>query len=98
MAPEACRFPKFAGPGPRNLMRHNSFSASAVRGLAAVLLFAIGLTPTFLPSADAGWHWFSRGRAPSNDGAACAPSSIDVESDGSWYWMRSPDQERRVVT
>src|SRR5262249_30029685 len=83
--------------GPRDLMRHDSFSTSAVRGLAVVLLFATGLTPTFLPSADAGWHWFSRGHAPGNDGTACPPSSIDVESDGSWYWMRSPDEERRGV-
>jgi hypothetical protein len=78
-------------------MRINSFGPSMVRGLAATLLIVSGVLSTFLPEADAGLRLWSRCHPISPDKSACSPGNVGVEGEGSWYWMRSPDEERRVV-
>jgi hypothetical protein len=64
------------------------------RILAALVLAGLVAALTGPGTALAGgpwnawWHRFF-------SGGACQPSGVD--GDGDWYWLRSPEQEKRVV-
>jgi mono/diheme cytochrome c family protein len=63
------------------------------------LMLALGaLAAVTAPSpATAGWPWNRRHHAACAHSACDAPVCGDAGWAGEWYWMRSPDQERRVV-
>src|SRR5262245_55620694 len=84
----------------RKAMRANRrFRQGRVSGLAVMLLAAAGLIAVSLARAEAGWPWLKRRHAQNGDSAPCAPGNgtVGVEGEGNWYWLRSPDEERRVV-
>jgi hypothetical protein len=72
-------------------------------GIVAWLgLFAIGLSaggPLWTDSAHAGWPWKWRKSAPPCGHKGCHRDQCLLEQGfaGNWYWVRSPDQEQRVV-
>lgn len=72
------------------------FQPSRVSGFAVLLLATAGLMAFSLPRVEAGWRWLARAHAPNCAGASCAPGS-GTEEEGTWYWMRSPEEERRAV-
>jgi len=82
---------------PSRRWRVLAMTAGGCLVLSAVFLGATTATGT----AKAGWFW--GGRKPHTHcscGLAHAPGPGDIQdcdSGGSWYWMRSPEQERRVV-
>jgi hypothetical protein len=65
--------------------------------LVVLALATAGSTAAFLPSVNAG-PWFQR-HAPGCDGAGCGTSEVVPGSElgGTWYWVRSPEEERRAV-
>jgi hypothetical protein len=77
--------------------RLRPFTGRACR-FEVLLLTAVGSMAVFLPRIEAG-PWLKRRHAPACEGAACAPGNgaLGAESAGTWYWMRSPEEERRVV-
>src|SRR5262245_30074911 len=80
-------------------MKASRFQSLRASGFAALLLAAAGLLAASLPRAEAGWAWLTRRHAPNCDSSPCAPGdgAAGVEWEGTWYWLRSPDEERRVV-
>ena len=72
---------------------------ATVGGLGLVLLAAplIALTP--LSVSRAGWPWKASAHHASCGHPTCAPDQCLAPAGwaGEWYWMRSPDQEQRVV-
>ena len=72
---------------------------AAIGGLGAVLL-AVVLASVVVPrTAQAGWPWKARTTHATCGHPGCAPDQCAVAAGwaGQWYWVRSPDQERRVV-
>jgi hypothetical protein len=70
----------------------------ATSGLAALL----GAFLTFIsisPKASAGWHfpWCRDCRPCAAPFAGCGEEPPCDEVGGAWYWLRSPEQEKRVV-
>jgi mono/diheme cytochrome c family protein len=63
-----------------------------VAGLAAV----VGLTAA-PGTADAGWPWGGWWHHHACDGG-CADGAAPGDVGGTWYWLRSPDEEKRVVS
>src|SRR5262249_12362604 len=53
-------------------------------------LAGFALLTLFPPEATAFWRWWGK------RGAHAAPDGAP-ESAGTWYWLRSPEQERRVI-
>lgn len=71
----------------------------AVVGCGTLLLGTL-LIPLFVPSeANAGWLWKKKHHGAACGHAGCGDVCCAGPSDlgGSWYWMRSPDQEQRIV-
>jgi mono/diheme cytochrome c family protein len=56
-----------------------------------ILFVTLGSVAAFTEAAAAWWPWRSVPPAPS-----CHEGPPDLDS-GSWYWMRSPEQEKRVI-
>src|SRR6185312_7556984 len=52
-----------------------------------------------LPQATAAWPWKKKHQHAACGHSGCTAGQCMVPADigGSWYWMRSPDQERRIV-
>ena len=73
---------------------------AAIGGLG-VVVFAALLTFLASPRAvEAGWPWKTKRQHSACGHPGCAGNHCN-EPDGwagQWYWMRSPDQEQRVVT
>ncbi|HEV3255323.1 MAG TPA: cytochrome c [Gemmataceae bacterium] len=69
----------------------------AASGLCSLLAAGILWTTTAAPDARAGiFHWRC---GHGCDGAACGcGDGADVgELGGTWYWLRSPEEEKRVI-
>jgi mono/diheme cytochrome c family protein len=67
------------------------------RLLAAGVPVALVLLVTALPlPSRAGGFWKIFQHRPCGDGA-CAPDADYGDVGGAWYWLRSPEQERRVI-
>ena len=62
-----------------------AFLASFVAGDAAVR------------SANAGFPWLKKGHRHPRGVATCPACAPPVVGEGSWVWMRSPEQERQAV-
>ena len=75
-------------------IRHAPHGAPAAAALAACLLVGL-LVVTASPRAEAGMPW--KDWLFGCKGRACPEAPAGVEGDGDWYWLRSPDQEKRVV-
>jgi hypothetical protein len=70
----------------------------AAGGLCAVLGAGIALVPATAQQANAGpWSWWRQhvGGCSTFCGFGDEPPSLEV--GGAWYWLRSPDEEKRVV-
>ncbi len=79
-------------------MRTGKTMLAALGGLSVVVVAAL-LTALAAPSqAEAGWPW-KKQHQPACGHSGCAPDHCysSEEWAGQWYWMRSPEQERRVV-
>ena len=67
-------------------------------GTAVALLVGATVAGVLLPTREtqAGWfgHWGKHGCGP--DGCVAEGPPID-EVGGTWYWLHSPDEEKRVV-
>jgi hypothetical protein len=65
-----------------------------------VLAALAGITAT-PRTVHAGWPWkFAGCNHHRSDGSGCAGTdgAVGADGDGTWYWLRSPDQEKRVVS
>jgi mono/diheme cytochrome c family protein len=72
---------------------------AAIGGLGVVIAGAL-LTSVASPSAaEAGWPWKSKRQQPACGHSGCTRGHCNSPEGwaGQWYWMRSPDQEQRVV-
>jgi hypothetical protein len=81
------------------------FLSITAAGALVLSVFFLGAA-TAVRSAKAGWLWGPKQQQHHHHNHVCAncqghavgPGDIqDCDSGGSWYWMRSPEQERRVV-
>ena len=70
--------------------------AVAAGGLVAVLGAALVVVATGPRPARAS-AWLDRWHRHGCDGPGCGPAGPGVEGEGTWYWLRSSDQEKRVV-
>jgi Cytochrome C oxidase, cbb3-type, subunit III len=79
----------------KNRFWRRVFTAS---GLCILLGAGIALIAT-PPRAFAGWHlpWCRDGHACAAPFAGCGEEPPCDEVGGAWYWLRSPEQEKRVV-
>ena len=71
-----------------------------VRTAAAGLLLGAGALLFQIPANEAHAQLLSRRcrQGCSTDGAQCIPGNLLTEEPGAtWYWMRSPEQEKAVV-
>jgi hypothetical protein len=76
----------------------SSFRARVRAIWAFCALFAVALVAVYQP-VEASWVWQPRRGHYAGDGPLCPVPGLEhgeLES-GSWYWMRSPEQEKRVV-
>jgi hypothetical protein len=90
-----------AGGDPMGRMSGMQTRRRLLASLAAIVVIAASVMTGALVSsreAHAGWPWKSRRGVPPCGHAGChrnrclAPDG----SAGNWFWVRSPDQERRV--
>ncbi len=46
------------------------------------------------------WHWFGGGDSHGCGPAGCVVGDLELtgEPGGTWHWVRSPDEEKRVIT
>lgn len=65
--------------------------------LTVLVLATASSMATFLPTVEAG-PWFRR-HAPACEGPGCGTGEVvpGTEPGGTWYWVRSPEEEKRVV-
>ena len=85
--------------GGRNVNANWKTRRRAITAGTAVALLVWGaVAGVLLPTREtqAGWfgHWGKHGCGP--DGCVAEGPPID-EVGGTWYWLRSPDEEKRVV-
>jgi mono/diheme cytochrome c family protein len=68
-------------------------------GLGGALLGVVTANFVSPRAVQAGWPWKARKAHSICGHPGCAPGQCVVAAGwaGQWYWMRSPDQERRVV-
>jgi mono/diheme cytochrome c family protein len=79
---------------------HGQRKMVATLGGLALLLLVVVVTTMAVPSeVKAGWPWNRTHKLAACGHKGCAPDHCLYAADwaGEWYWMRSPDQERRVV-
>jgi mono/diheme cytochrome c family protein len=80
-------------------IRRRKQTIAAIGGLGAVLIGAF-LTVLAAPSqARAGWPWKAKRPHAACGHPGCVGNHCNSPDGwaGQWYWMRSPDQEQRVV-
>jgi mono/diheme cytochrome c family protein len=72
-------------------------TALAGPGLVAVAAYLVLMGPQ--SPAEAGWLWGGKGGHALCGHAGCAPDQCVAPAGwgGQWFWVRSPDQEQRVV-
>jgi hypothetical protein len=65
-------------------------------GLGALVLLGVAFLAGSLAEVRASWPFFNFRKTQTCDGGL---SGLDetVDSHGSWFWLRSPEQEKRVV-
>jgi hypothetical protein len=62
-------------------------------GMFGLGCLALGLA-VYPSQASPGWfHWGNHGCAPS-----CQGPCPGVDDFGTWYWLRSPEEERRIIS
>jgi hypothetical protein len=66
---------------------------------ASILLATASLVAggAAIRSAEAGFPRFKKGHQHARSVAGC-PTCFPTVGEGNWYWVRSPEQERQVVT
>jgi mono/diheme cytochrome c family protein len=72
---------------------------AAIGSLGIALLAALSLAAVLPRQAMAGWPWIEKHNHPVCGHPVCGPHRCLAPYGwaGQWYWMRSPDQEQRVV-
>ncbi len=72
---------------------------STIGGFVLGLLVVLATAVAVPSQVQAGWPWKSKHKPPRCGHRGCtADQCLSPEGwAGNWYWMRSPDQERRVV-
>jgi len=80
------------------MIRKSSFSARVWAIWEFCGLFAVALVAVNQP-VEASWVWPARPGHHAGDGPFCpVPGGVHDELEsGTWYWMRSPEQEKRVI-
>jgi mono/diheme cytochrome c family protein len=74
-------------------VRRGAKHLGALGALAAIIAAMTGL----LPEANAGWPWLAKCGTCGHRGCHANHSAQPEGWAGQWYWVRSPDQEQRVV-
>jgi hypothetical protein len=76
------------------------FAASGLCTLLGASLLLIPATPRTLSASPLSWWRKHHACAPvcSPDFAGCGEEPPCEDVGGAWYWLRSPEQEKRVVT
>jgi mono/diheme cytochrome c family protein len=71
--------------------------ACAAGGLGTLLVAGVVLVTAAAPDSRAGsfWDWCRQHMGPAPCAAEAGPPEWEV--GGTWYWQRSPDEEKRVV-
>jgi mono/diheme cytochrome c family protein len=72
---------------------------AAIGGLGVVVVGALLTVLAATSEAQAGWPWKAKRPHAACGHAGCAGNHRNSPDGwaGQWYWMRSPDQEQRVV-
>jgi mono/diheme cytochrome c family protein len=78
-------------------IRHQGRWIAAIGGLGVVLLAALSGVVAPPTEARAGWLWKGKHPACGHHGCPADHCLAPAGWGGQWYWMRSPDQEQRVV-
>jgi hypothetical protein len=79
--------------------RSRRFLTISIAG-SLMLLAVLACATIATRSAHAGWLWGAKHHCQNccdGQGYVGPGNIIDMDSGGTWYWMRSPEQERRVV-
>jgi hypothetical protein len=58
-----------------------------------LVLVLVATAPRSVKASGLLGRWHGDGCA----GPACGPEGPGVEGEGAWYWLRSPEEEKRVV-
>jgi hypothetical protein len=72
----------------------------ATGGLGTLLTASIALipaTPRTLTASPLGWWWNRHGGCAPTYGCGFCEEPPSEELGGTWYWLRSPEQEKRVI-
>jgi mono/diheme cytochrome c family protein len=80
-------------------IRRPGWFFATVAGFCIAPLAAILTSLTSSPEAEAAWPWKGDRNHHTCGHPGCGPDHCLASADwgGAWYWMRSPEQERRVV-
>lgn len=71
---------------------------SAAMGAAGMVILAALSTSFVSPEARAGWPWKGRHHAACGHEGCSADRCLESSAwAGEWHWLRSPDQEQRVI-
>ena len=72
---------------------------ATIGGLGALLLVVVMATETLPSKVEAGWPWTRANKHAACGHKGCTPDHCQYGAGwaGERYWMRSPDQEQRVV-
>jgi mono/diheme cytochrome c family protein len=79
--------------------RYSGRLIAVTGGLCAALLVSLSAWLAVPKSAEAGWPWKARKNRAACGHPGCTPNHCVAPPGwaGQWYWVRSPDQEQRVV-
>ena len=85
--------------GVMNAVHRPGRPIAALAVLGAILLAANSTDLASPPQARAGWPWKRGNTHPPCGHKGCHPDRCLAPTgwEGAWYWMRSPDQEQRVI-
>ncbi len=82
-----------------NSVHRPGWPITAIGVLGAVLLATLSADFASPTEARAGWPWKREKHLPPCGHKHCKPDRCLAPAGwaGAWYWMRSPDQEQRVI-
>jgi hypothetical protein len=71
------------------------FTAGGISAAAVAALVVLLATARAALAGFPWWPWHHH--AETGPGCACPDGHAGPEGEGTWYWLRSPDEEKRVV-
>src|SRR5947209_5225028 len=81
----------------KNRFWRRVFATGGFCTLLSVSIALIAATPRTLSASPLSWWWNGHGSCAPTYGCAFGEEPPSQELGGTWYWLRSPEQEKRVV-